>query len=293
MANIKISRLSSLTGDNLQDVDLLPIVDLDANNDGNTRDRVTKNITIGDLKTGIFASPTFTGTPLAPTATASTNNTQIATTEFVTTAIIANSFTLPEASASTLGGIKVGTNLSIDADGVLSADAAVSVDNVTIGLTNTNEVEIKDLGVATGKLAEFIDDDTFTTGVSATSLASSESIKAYTDSKTSDPSRGYNSTTHSTVSGNIQQNTTGRPLWVSFTLLSNLATLEYLRGDISTNSDMSSSTRIGQLQILENLSTTSYDNAGQVTMIVPNNYYWSFSFSPSSTTERIHSSFVL
>ena len=33
-----------------------------------------------------IASPTFTGTPLAPTATAGTNNTQIATTEFVTTA---------------------------------------------------------------------------------------------------------------------------------------------------------------------------------------------------------------
>lgn len=33
--------------------------------------------------------------------------------------------------------------------------------------------------IATSKLAEVIDDDTFTTGVSATSLASSESIKAY------------------------------------------------------------------------------------------------------------------
>lgn len=35
-------------------------------------------------------SPTFTGTPLAPTATAATNTTQIATTEFVTTAISAS-----------------------------------------------------------------------------------------------------------------------------------------------------------------------------------------------------------
>ena len=34
-------------------------------------------------------SPTFTGTPLAPTATAATNTTQIATTEFVTTAVTA------------------------------------------------------------------------------------------------------------------------------------------------------------------------------------------------------------
>jgi hypothetical protein len=35
-------------------------------------------------------SPTFTGTPLAPTATGGTNNTQIATTAFVTTAVAAS-----------------------------------------------------------------------------------------------------------------------------------------------------------------------------------------------------------
>lgn len=35
-------------------------------------------------------SPTFTGTPLAPTATAATNTTQLATTEFVTTAVTAS-----------------------------------------------------------------------------------------------------------------------------------------------------------------------------------------------------------
>ena len=84
MANTKISELSVLTGDNLQDVDLLPIVDLDGNNDGDTTDKVTKSITVGDLKIGIFASTTFTGTPTAPTATAGTNTTQIATTQFVT-----------------------------------------------------------------------------------------------------------------------------------------------------------------------------------------------------------------
>ena len=39
-----------------------------------------------NLKANI-ASPTFTGTPLAPTATAGTNTTQVATTEFVTSAV--------------------------------------------------------------------------------------------------------------------------------------------------------------------------------------------------------------
>lgn len=99
-----------------------------------------------------------------------------------------------------------------------SAASAVSVDDVTIGLTSANKVEIKNLGVtndklagsitqdklagsiaqdklaglsitnselagsiATSKLAEVITDDTFTTGVSYSSLASSSSIKAYAD----------------------------------------------------------------------------------------------------------------
>ena len=35
----------------------------------------------------LLASPTFTGTPIAPTATAGTNNTQIATTAFVANAV--------------------------------------------------------------------------------------------------------------------------------------------------------------------------------------------------------------
>jgi hypothetical protein len=37
-----------------------------------------------------LASPTFTGTPAAPTATAGTNTTQIATTEFVQSAVVTN-----------------------------------------------------------------------------------------------------------------------------------------------------------------------------------------------------------
>ena len=79
-----------------------------------------------------------------------------------------------------------------------SAASAVSVDNVTIGLTSGNQAEIKDGGVDNDKLAggitqdklagsipqsklslDLINDGAFTTGVSATSLASSESIKAF------------------------------------------------------------------------------------------------------------------
>ena len=53
----------------------------------NHTDGVTSNIqTQLDLKAPL-ASPTFTGTPAAPTATAGTNTTQVATTAFVTTAV--------------------------------------------------------------------------------------------------------------------------------------------------------------------------------------------------------------
>jgi hypothetical protein len=61
-----------------------------------------------------------------------------------------------------------------------SAATAVSVDNTTIGLTSTNRAEVKDGGITNDKLADVIDDDTMATA-SDTTLATSESIKAYVD----------------------------------------------------------------------------------------------------------------
>jgi hypothetical protein len=77
-----------------------------------------------------IASPTFTGTPAAPTATAGTNTTQVATTAFVTTAT-GNINTL---SAFTL--IESGTDLLIKYNGttvakITSAGAFVAKDDVT------------------------------------------------------------------------------------------------------------------------------------------------------------------
>ena len=65
MADKKISELTALSSANLQDADLLPIVDFDITNTDNSPTNAikqTKSITIGDLKTSIFSSPTFTGT---------------------------------------------------------------------------------------------------------------------------------------------------------------------------------------------------------------------------------------
>ena len=54
-------------------------------------------------------SPTFTGTPLAPTASSGTNNTQIATTAFVTTAIAAATAALVPAGMIMIWSGSVGT----------------------------------------------------------------------------------------------------------------------------------------------------------------------------------------
>lgn len=110
----------------------------------------------------------------------------------------AYSIALSPAQITFLGTVAPPTGSKIVVVTAASAASAVSVDDVTIGLTSANKAEIKNLGVTNAKLAggitqdklagsipqsklslDLIDDDTFTIGVSATSLASSESIKAF------------------------------------------------------------------------------------------------------------------
>jgi hypothetical protein len=66
--------------------------------------------------------------------------------------------------------------------GITNAQLAggITQDKLAGGITNAQLAG----SIATSKLAGVIDDDTFTTGVSATTLASSESIKAYVDNIT-------------------------------------------------------------------------------------------------------------
>lgn len=62
----------------------------------------------------------------------------------------ANKYELPTATASVLGGIKVGSNLSIDANGVLSADAQhIDVDSA-MSASSTNPVQNKVINTALG-----------------------------------------------------------------------------------------------------------------------------------------------
>jgi len=115
MANIKISELNSLTGANLNGTDLLPIVD--------SSETETKSVTIAGLKIGLFGSPSLTGTPTAPTATAGTDTTQIATTEFVTAAVGSGG---GGGGSTTLAGLTDTTITSIGDGEIISYDNASS-----------------------------------------------------------------------------------------------------------------------------------------------------------------------
>jgi len=200
-----------------------------------------------------------------------------------------NSFTPTEAVTSTKLNDLGSPTAALTAASIGTAD--IADDSITPALIAGNAVTtpaILDANVTFAKLTDVIDDDTMATATDTT-LATSESIKAYADSRTSDTARVYNSLTHSTVSENIQQNTTGRPLWVSFTLFSNDNISEF-RAKISSSSDMSSSTQIGRSQVA---SDSTLDSAAQLTMIVPDQWYWQFTHVSTSEEEMVHSSFIL
>lgn len=84
-----------------------------------------------DTSRAALASPTFTGTPAAPTATAGTNTTQLATTAFVTTAVSNFSGTLAAIATSgsytDITDYPGGTTTFLRADGTFAAPSAGSV----------------------------------------------------------------------------------------------------------------------------------------------------------------------
>jgi hypothetical protein len=104
----------------------------------------------GTTSVVLSASPTLTGTPLAPTATAGTNTTQIATTAFVTTAVSAvgiptqinatatNTGTLyPVFLTSTAGGA---STTFVESDGSMNYDPANNILNLP-RLTATIQIQ--------------------------------------------------------------------------------------------------------------------------------------------------------
>ena len=116
-----------------------------------------------DVKADI-ASPEFTGTPKAPTATAGTNTTQIATTEFVTAAVAAAISALVDSSPAALDTLKeLATALGNDANfsttvtNALAAKASKSNDTITVATADPtsafNVRNVKATSVDPGELS--------------------------------------------------------------------------------------------------------------------------------------------
>jgi hypothetical protein len=143
-------------------------------------------------------SPTFTGTPLAPTASAATNNTQIATTAFVNTAVSAS---IPA------GGIILwsGSVASIPSGWFLCNGSNGTPDlrnRFVVGAGSTYAVD------ATGGSADAITvshTHTFTSGSATTSSAGSHTHGVYANGTTSSntPVGFLNNNALSVVASNI------------------------------------------------------------------------------------------
>lgn len=121
----------------------------------------------------------------------------------------------------------------------------------------------------------------------AKALTTKEFVEAQTGAL--DPARGYESLSLSTANGYVYQNTTGRPVWVSFTLLSN-NDISYLDLYISADNFVNSSTIINRNQII---SDGTGDSSCTANGIVPAGWYWKVRRSSSSATGMVHSYFTL
>ena len=106
------------------------------------------SLTLADV-TGVggapLASPAFTGTPSLPTGTtgitqvSTDSSTKLATTAFVGAAVTAGAYTLPQATTTVLGGVKVDGTTITAASGVISAAASTP--------TNPNKLDNGDMSV--------------------------------------------------------------------------------------------------------------------------------------------------
>jgi uncharacterized protein YjbI with pentapeptide repeats len=130
-------------------------------------------------------SPTLSGTPLAPTPLATSNSTQIATTEYVTNAI--SVATIPDATTSAKGKLQLAGDLTGTADAPLVAANAITTAkildaNVTNAKLDKANIPLSGFGAATANVAL---GSKKLTGVGNPTAAQDAATKAYVDSTVS------------------------------------------------------------------------------------------------------------
>jgi hypothetical protein len=154
----------------------------------------------------LSASPTFTGVPIAPTASAGTNTTQIATTAFVT------------AATGTLG-----TMSTQNANNVAITGGTIS------GLSS--------LGVSgTATATTFSGAGTSLTGTAASLSIGGSAASATNATNILGNSQSYQNVTGSRSSGATYTNSTGKPIWVWYSATSatgGATTTAYVDGNLA------------------------------------------------------------
>lgn len=84
-------------------------------------------------------SPSFTGTPTAPTVSSSNNSTQLATTAFVRNAITTyGAESIPFADKNTFGKVKIGSGIDVNA-GVISVAGTSIATKTTLGVIKVGD----------------------------------------------------------------------------------------------------------------------------------------------------------
>lgn len=132
-----------------------------------------------------LASPAFTGTPTAPTATSGDSSTQIATTAFVAAAVVAGS---GEANQNAFSNVKVGSStiaadtttdtLTLVAGSNVSLTPNTSSDSVTIAATDTT---YNDATSSTHGLMSTADKTKLDSIVVSNGVIDSSSLPSYVD----------------------------------------------------------------------------------------------------------------
>lgn len=136
-----------------------------------------RNGTIADdtdlgLKANI-ASPTFTGTPAAPTATGGTNTTQIATTAFVTSAVAGKqSSTLTDSHILVGNGSNVATDVALSGDVTIANTGAATI-KTDVALAGNPTTTTQSAGNSTTRIATTAFVQTAVSGVSGSALSRS------------------------------------------------------------------------------------------------------------------------